>query len=150
MSEDNPRYYRSITAWRSWLGENHADEKDIWIIIQKKASKKPVILPSEINSSARTRLLSDHTLFLLRGVNRCMNSSSLSRFIFPSIQPWATASCTASLYRIPSCLDAFFWMIIQIVFFSVWFSLSQRCHSVMDLKYFGLYSDNSVFVMVLF
>jgi len=43
MSEDNPRYYRSLTEWRSWLGENHADEKDIWIIIQKKASKKPGI-----------------------------------------------------------------------------------------------------------
>jgi len=43
LSEDNPRYFRSIAAWRSWLSENHADEKTVWIIIQKKASKKPGI-----------------------------------------------------------------------------------------------------------
>jgi uncharacterized protein YdeI (YjbR/CyaY-like superfamily) len=43
LSEDNPRYFRSITEWRSWLGEKHEDEKAIWIIIQKKASKKPGI-----------------------------------------------------------------------------------------------------------
>jgi uncharacterized protein YdeI (YjbR/CyaY-like superfamily) len=29
--------------WHSWLCENHTDEKAIWIIIQKKASKKPGI-----------------------------------------------------------------------------------------------------------
>ena len=43
MSENNPRYFKSITEWRCWLSENHEDEKDIWIIIQKKASKKPGI-----------------------------------------------------------------------------------------------------------
>jgi uncharacterized protein YdeI (YjbR/CyaY-like superfamily) len=43
LSEDNPRYFRSITEWRSWLGESHEDEKAIWIIIQKKASNKPGI-----------------------------------------------------------------------------------------------------------
>jgi uncharacterized protein YdeI (YjbR/CyaY-like superfamily) len=41
LSEDNPRYFRSITEWRSWLSENHSSEEAIWIIIQKKASKKP-------------------------------------------------------------------------------------------------------------
>ena len=40
MSEDNPRYFNSITDWRSWLSENHAEKKVIWIVIQKKASKK--------------------------------------------------------------------------------------------------------------
>jgi uncharacterized protein YdeI (YjbR/CyaY-like superfamily) len=40
LSENNPRYFKSITEWRSWLSENHVDEKAIWIIIQKKASKK--------------------------------------------------------------------------------------------------------------
>ena len=43
MSEDNPRHFNSITQWRSWLCENHEEEKSIWIIIQKKASKKPGI-----------------------------------------------------------------------------------------------------------
>ena len=40
MSEDNPRFFNSITDWQSWLSENHAEEKAIWIVIQKKASKK--------------------------------------------------------------------------------------------------------------
>ncbi len=39
MSEGDPRFFRSIKDWRSWLGENHLEEKAIWIIIQKKASK---------------------------------------------------------------------------------------------------------------
>ena len=40
MSEDNPRHFSSITEWRCWLGENHRDDKTIWIIIQKKKSRK--------------------------------------------------------------------------------------------------------------
>ena len=40
LSEDNPKHFRSITAWCSWLSENHKDGKAIWIIIQKKTSKK--------------------------------------------------------------------------------------------------------------
>lgn len=40
---ENPRYFRSIEAWRDWLSENHANENTLWIIIQKKASKKPGI-----------------------------------------------------------------------------------------------------------
>ena len=40
MSEDNPRFFNSITDWQSWLSENNAKEKAIWIVIQKKASKK--------------------------------------------------------------------------------------------------------------
>ena len=41
MSEDNPRYFRSIIEWRSWLRENHSESNAIWIIIQKRASHKP-------------------------------------------------------------------------------------------------------------
>ena len=41
LSEDNPRHFRSIAEWGGWLGENHAHERTIWIIIQKKASRKP-------------------------------------------------------------------------------------------------------------
>jgi uncharacterized protein YdeI (YjbR/CyaY-like superfamily) len=40
LSEDNPKLFSSNIDWRNWLRENHADEKSIWIIIQKKASKK--------------------------------------------------------------------------------------------------------------
>jgi uncharacterized protein YdeI (YjbR/CyaY-like superfamily) len=40
LSEDDPRYFKSIKDWRCWLKANHADEKAIWIIIQKKASKR--------------------------------------------------------------------------------------------------------------
>ena len=40
LSEDNPRHFKSIEEWGDWLGENHADETAIWIILQKKASRK--------------------------------------------------------------------------------------------------------------
>ena len=43
MSEDSPRYFRSIIELRGWLSGNHASEKAVWIIIQKKASRKPGI-----------------------------------------------------------------------------------------------------------
>jgi uncharacterized protein YdeI (YjbR/CyaY-like superfamily) len=43
LSEDNPRYFCSIAEWFDWLRENHKEKKTIWIIIQKKASKKPGI-----------------------------------------------------------------------------------------------------------
>ncbi|MFX0202868.1 MAG: YdeI family protein [Candidatus Hodarchaeota archaeon] len=39
----NSRHFRSISEWRSWLDENHAEEQAIWLIIQKKASTKPGI-----------------------------------------------------------------------------------------------------------
>ena len=41
MSEGNPRYFRSIEEWSGWLDDNHVDESAIWIIIQKKPSRKP-------------------------------------------------------------------------------------------------------------
>jgi uncharacterized protein YdeI (YjbR/CyaY-like superfamily) len=41
LSEHDPRYFRSITRWGSWLSENHAEEKAVWIIIQKKGSTRP-------------------------------------------------------------------------------------------------------------
>jgi uncharacterized protein YdeI (YjbR/CyaY-like superfamily) len=40
LSEDNPRYFGSIAEWVSWLDENHTGASAIWIIVQKKASRK--------------------------------------------------------------------------------------------------------------
>jgi len=40
LSEDNPKHFKSISEWKNWLIENHENEKTIWIILQKKASKK--------------------------------------------------------------------------------------------------------------
>jgi uncharacterized protein YdeI (YjbR/CyaY-like superfamily) len=40
MSEESPKYFKSIDEWRKWLSQNHNDEEVIWIIIQKKGSKK--------------------------------------------------------------------------------------------------------------
>ena len=40
MSEESPRYFKSIEDWKSWLKENHTNEKILWLIIQKKNSKK--------------------------------------------------------------------------------------------------------------
>ena len=37
---EDPRYFRSLEEWRSWLGENHTGAEGIWVKIQKKASKK--------------------------------------------------------------------------------------------------------------
>lgn len=43
MSEENPRYFKSIEEWSSWLSQNHIDMEAIWLVIQKKNSKKPGI-----------------------------------------------------------------------------------------------------------
>ena len=43
LSKENPRYFSSIEEWHDWLTENHAKEERLWIIIQKKASKRPGI-----------------------------------------------------------------------------------------------------------
>jgi uncharacterized protein YdeI (YjbR/CyaY-like superfamily) len=40
LSKDNPKHFRSIPEWNTWLSKNHTEEKAIWIIIQKKKSKK--------------------------------------------------------------------------------------------------------------
>jgi uncharacterized protein YdeI (YjbR/CyaY-like superfamily) len=40
LSEVNPKHFRSITDWQNWLNENYEAENVIWILIQKKASKK--------------------------------------------------------------------------------------------------------------
>ena len=40
MTEENPRYFKSLREWRNWLNTNHAVVKRIWIVIQKKASQK--------------------------------------------------------------------------------------------------------------
>ena len=43
MSEEDPAYFQSLPEWQSWLKENHETGKSIWLVIQKKASKKPGI-----------------------------------------------------------------------------------------------------------
>ncbi len=40
MTEENPRYFKSLREWRNWLNTNHAVVRSIWIVIQKKASQK--------------------------------------------------------------------------------------------------------------
>jgi uncharacterized protein YdeI (YjbR/CyaY-like superfamily) len=40
MTEENPRYFKSLREWRNWLNTNHAVIRSIWIVIQKKASQK--------------------------------------------------------------------------------------------------------------
>jgi uncharacterized protein YdeI (YjbR/CyaY-like superfamily) len=40
LSEDNPRYFKSSEEWNHWLTQNHKNEEVIWVIIQKKGSKK--------------------------------------------------------------------------------------------------------------
>jgi uncharacterized protein YdeI (YjbR/CyaY-like superfamily) len=40
LSENNPRYFWATEEWHEWLIDNHENEKAIWIVIQKKASKK--------------------------------------------------------------------------------------------------------------
>ncbi len=47
MSETYPRYFKSLDMWHTWLRDNHKDENVIWIIIQKKKSKKSGILYEE-------------------------------------------------------------------------------------------------------
>lgn len=40
MSEENPRYFSSLKEWRHWLKANHNEGDFIWVITQKKSSKK--------------------------------------------------------------------------------------------------------------
>ena len=54
MSEENPRLFKTITDWRNWLTENHADDKVIWLVLQKKASKKEGIQYEEAVIEALT------------------------------------------------------------------------------------------------
>ena len=43
LSKENPSYFSSIEEWRGWLAANHSEKDVLWVIIQKKASKKPGI-----------------------------------------------------------------------------------------------------------
>ena len=40
MTQENPHQFNTIQEWHNWLDENHRTAKVLWIIIQKKASKK--------------------------------------------------------------------------------------------------------------
>ena len=40
MSETNPKHFISISHWQKWLETNHNTENVLWLIIQKKNSKK--------------------------------------------------------------------------------------------------------------
>ncbi|MCW4013234.1 MAG: YdeI/OmpD-associated family protein [Candidatus Bathyarchaeota archaeon] len=43
MTEEKPRQFDTIQEWHDWLEENHQTTESLWVIIQKKASKKPGI-----------------------------------------------------------------------------------------------------------
>ena len=92
-------------------------------------SPAPVILPSSMSLSARSRLMRLQMLRGLLGLKRWVNSWSLSRLILPSIQPKHTASSTASSYLRPSSGDRTFWIITHASFSSPWFSCSHLRHS---------------------
>ena len=40
MTEENPRQFNTINEWHNWLDANHQTANLLWVIIQKKASKK--------------------------------------------------------------------------------------------------------------
>ena len=40
MSETNPKHFKTITHWQKWLESNHNTESVLWLILQKKNSKK--------------------------------------------------------------------------------------------------------------
>jgi uncharacterized protein YdeI (YjbR/CyaY-like superfamily) len=43
LSEESPKHFGSASQWRSWLGENHTEEEAIWVVVQKKGSRRPGI-----------------------------------------------------------------------------------------------------------
>ena len=47
MSEDNPKHFQNIEDWRTWLSEHHEEKDSLWIILQKKGSKKQGITYKE-------------------------------------------------------------------------------------------------------
>ena len=52
--------------------------------------------PGAIRAAAFSRLICDHGLRAVRGVNRCRNIASSRPRFCPSIQPWQSARSTAS------------------------------------------------------
>ncbi len=40
MSEKTPHHFNTVEEWQKWLESNHQTADSIWLIIQKKASKK--------------------------------------------------------------------------------------------------------------
>jgi uncharacterized protein YdeI (YjbR/CyaY-like superfamily) len=40
MTKETPHHFNTIQEWHDWLDENHGTAKVLWIVIQKKASKK--------------------------------------------------------------------------------------------------------------
>lgn len=47
MSLPIPIYAESRTAWRNWLAENHATEKNVWLKLYKKSSSTPSVTYDE-------------------------------------------------------------------------------------------------------
>ena len=43
----NTVYCKNRDWWRAWLEENHAIEKDVWLIYYKKHTKKGTVFYSE-------------------------------------------------------------------------------------------------------
>ena len=45
MADELPELIvRDATAWREWLGENHADPAGVWLVLAKKGTEKPTSL----------------------------------------------------------------------------------------------------------
>ena len=43
MKPDNPYYFKNRQEWRRWLEQNHARQKEAWLIYYKKHTGKPRI-----------------------------------------------------------------------------------------------------------
>lgn len=52
MLPPNSFYAESQAAWRQWLAENHAAEKNVWLKIYKKTSPTPSVYYSEAVNEA--------------------------------------------------------------------------------------------------
>ena len=40
LSEEAPLYFKYIDEWNQWLSQNHTESEAVWVLIQKKRSKK--------------------------------------------------------------------------------------------------------------
>ena len=82
-------------AWRRWLGEHHANPTGVWLVLAKKGTVEPTRLTyAEAVEEALCHGWIDGQ------ARRCDATTSQQRFTprraCPSIQPWHSASSTAS------------------------------------------------------
>ena len=64
-----PQFFPSAAAWRTWLEENHASAKELWVGFYKRASGKPSITWPEAVDSALC-------FGWIDGVRKSVNSTS--------------------------------------------------------------------------